>query len=736
MTCDFSFTDPSPRSWLDAFPWLKGTADPSADAWWNNSIEDADSVVRRQRLAQISELAMARLTQWTIGQIFPGLADDIELHQLQLPARAINALGHRNCSRPSDLAGITLDEMLSWRQVGVGTVDAILQGLAEASTSVATPIVVTGHHSAHSVQEQQHDQARLPDWMSNLVKDLSQIATWYVTIGLPDQPLLGTPLPPGIPDEILNARQRIEALSAKDILGVGELELDVAGLFDEALRLLNQRAAQILSARLFVDDPVSLDHIGKKYGITRERVRQIEGKARGAMLGFLSDGGPLELIAETTRTLIGTVRPLDDLLTLIPALGKTVDAVGEPAWRVLEGLDDAFEIEDGWCVAPTMTAARTITQTLLQERADKYGVVQLDSIDLVETSQPERLPELTASWLTHCGYLIDSDFIFTRTRSVGDYGAAVLSVAGSPLSAQEIVERFLIQRSAGSLRNAMSQDDRFERVDRDRWALSEWGMDAYAGVRSLIRVQVARGGGRVNLNDLIEYITGKYSVTASSVVAYASSPPFENRDGVVRQAGADREIRKSPERTRRLFRREGAWAYRVRITKDHLRGSGSIAPVAIASIVGLQFGQTRQLESPLGPQAISWTGPQPSFGTIRRFLMDSDTAVDTDAFLVIWDDGNFTIEHARELSGDALKDALSLIGASSTLSVTEAREALTKAIGLPPGSSVTSVIGGYRERGDSDIADLITGVRDLLEISQHAQRTAPTADVDEIMELL
>ncbi|MFJ9775577.1 sigma factor-like helix-turn-helix DNA-binding protein [Kitasatospora sp. NPDC101157] len=736
MTNDSSFPDPRPRSWLDAFPWLKGAADSGTDTWWNDVIDDTDEAVRRQRSAQISELAMAHLTQWTIEQIFPGLAPDVDLHQLQLPARAINALIQHDCSRAGDLAGITLDGILGWRQVGVGTVDAILQGLADASASVTTPAVMTDYHVVHSAPQPQVEQVRLPKWMSTSVDDLSQIATWYATIGLPGQPLLGTPLPPGAPEEILRARQRLEALRGEDILVADERDMDVAGLLDEALRLLDPRAAQILSARLFADNPVTLDEIGKNLGVTRERVRQIEGKARGAVLGFLSDGGPLELVAEAVRGLIGTIRPLDDLVTLIPALRRTVDAVGQPAWRVLDRLDDAYEIADGWCVAPTMTAARTITQTLLQERADKYGVVRLDSLDLIEASQLERLPELTASWLTHCSYINHGDFVLTRTQSVGDYGAAILSVAGTPLSAQEIVDRFIVERSSGSLRNAMSQDDRFERVDRDRWALSEWGMDSYAGVRSLIREQVARGGGHVGLNDLIEYITGKYSVTASSVVAYASSPPFENRDGIVRLAAAGRESRKSPARTRRLFRHEGAWAYRVRITKDHLRGSGFVAPMAIASILGLQFGQTRQLESPLGPQAVSWTGTQPSFGTIRRFLMDSDTAADTDAFVIVRDDGSFTFDPARELAGDALTDALSLIGAPGALDVAEAREALAKAIGLPKDSPVTSVIGGYRERGDSDIADLLTGVRDILETGHHVERVAPTVDVDEIMDLL
>lgn len=731
MTDDSSFTDPRPRSWLDTFPWLKGAADPGVEAWWNDPIDDAN--VPRERLAQISELAMARLPQWTIGQIFPGLAPAFELYRMQLPARANNALRQRDYSLAGDLAGITLNTMLDWRHIGVGTVDAILQGLAEASTSVAAPMVTMGDHAVHSAAK---PSDQIPNWVSTLANDLSQTATWYATIGLPSHPLLGAPLAVGVPKEITKARQRLEALSANDVLVDGEVDLDVAGLLDEVLRALDHRAAQVLAARLFADDPITLDQLGKEYGVTRERVRQIEGKARSAMLGFLRDGGLLEMVAETARTLIGTLRPLDDLISLIPALGKTVEVAGKPAWRVLDRLDDTYEIEGGWCVAPTMTAVRMVTQTMLQEQADKYGVARLDSLDLIETSQPERLTELTASWLTHCGYIIEGDFVFTRTQSVGDYGAAVLAVAGSPLSAQEIVDRFTIERSAGSLRNAMSQDDRFERVDRDRWALSEWGMDAYAGVRSLIRERVARGGGHVSLNDLIEYITGKYSVTASSVVAYASSPPFENRDGVVRLAGADRESRKPPERTRRLFRHEGTWVYRVRITKDHLRGSGSVAPMAIASIIGLQFGQTRQLKSPLGPQVISWTSPQPSFGTIRRFLMDSDIAADTDAFLILGDDGSFAFELTRELTGDSLADALSLIGAPSTVEGTKAREVLAKAIGLQPGSPVASIIGGYRERGDSDIADLLMGLRGVLESGHQPERSTPITGIDEIMDLL
>jgi hypothetical protein len=185
-----------------------------------------------------------------------------------------------------------------------------------------------------------------------------------------------------------------------------------------------------------------------------------------------------------------------------------------------------------------------------------------------------------------------------------------------------------------------------------------------------------------------------------------------------------------------MFRRPGAWAYRVRITTDHLRGSGSVAPVAVASILDLQFGETRQLDSALGPQSVAWTGIQPQFGTIRRFLMDQDIAAGTEAFLVIHDDGTFSFEVGRELTGNALLDALSLIGAPATPSIDEARAALTAAVGLPEASPVSSVIGAYRERGDGDIADLLTSVRETLETGHAPTRPTQRADVDEILDLL
>jgi hypothetical protein len=261
-------------------------------------------------------------------------------------------------------------------------------------------------------------------------------------------------------------------------------------------------------------------------------------------------------------------------------------------------------------------------------------------------------------------------------------------------------------------------------------------MEAYAGVRSVIRQELAKAGGRINLDTLIERVTGRYSVAASSVIAYASAPPFETRDGVVRLVGMSRLARKVPERTSRMFRWDTAWAYRVRVTHDHLRGSGSVAPMAVAGILGMTYGEKRQLDSVLGPQSINFGGTQPAFGTIRRFLLEDDIPIDSEVFLVIGDDNSFTVQAVSSLHDDPLADALALIGAPPSLDTEAARRAFAAAVKLPADAPVLSIIGTYRERGDTDIADLLTSIRQQLETGESTGRPHQTANVDDILELL
>lgn len=737
--------------WLDAFPWIESAAgriasvDGTRQAWWLEAIDASGTPERMQRLSQISGLAFEHLMRWTIGQIFPGLPADTVLADLPISTRARHAMGRFGYRVAGDLQGQELGELLDMPRVGIGTVDSILQALADASTSQAAPVLLPparregiGHHVVAHADNDAH-------WSQSYIGDLRLIASWYIALGIPTQPLVGGPLAPGTPPAVIQAKQRLELVCAGDVLTRDQTELDAAELLQRCIGTLDSRAQHILARRFFADQPETLDDLGRSLGVTRERVRQIEAKARANMVGFLGtgeallleSGGSLETVAAATRQVIGIVLPLDVLIALMPALAHPVEAVGQPAWRVLDRLDDAYEIEDGWCASPTIPGAQAVTLARLQELANQYGVVRFDDLDALNPYQSVEAGRQTLrDWLTYCGYVIDGDYILTRTQSVADRAASILSIVGSSMASQEILDRFGIERSLGSLKNAMAMDERFERVDRDRWALAEWGLESYDGVRALVRDEVARGGGQVGMNTLVERITGRYSVTASSVVAYASAAPFEAKGGVVRLASVDRDARKSPRRTRRLYRRADGWLYRIKVTKDHLRGSGSVAPMAIAGILDLQYGQTRLLESDLGQQAISWTGNQPAFGTIRRFLVAEDIEIDSELFLVIGEDGSFHIEIVDVADAAPLEQALRLVGATDAATREQPRVALATAIGLPEDSPAASVIGGYQERGDSDIAQLLMSVKDRLEGEVVPRTVQLCADIDEILDLL
>jgi len=116
--------------------------------------------------------------------------------------------------------------------------------------------------------------------------------------------------------------------------------------------------------------------------------------------------------------------------------------------------------------------------------------------------------------------------------------------------------------------------------------------------------------------------------------------------------------------------------------------------------------------------------------------MDGDVSAGTDAFLIVRDDGTFSFEPARALTGDPLTDALSLCRATLTADAKTARVSLAAAIGLAETTPVSSVIGAYRERGDGDIADLLTSVRDFLETGHMPVNRNHSADIDDILDLL
>ena len=54
---------------------------------------------------------------------------------------------------------------------------------------------------------------------------------------------------------------------------------DKKELLNSAMKILNEREKEIITARRLSEEPKTLEELSKKYKISRERIRQIETKA-------------------------------------------------------------------------------------------------------------------------------------------------------------------------------------------------------------------------------------------------------------------------------------------------------------------------------------------------------------------------------------------------------------------------------------------------------------------------
>jgi len=74
--------------------------------------------------------------------------------------------------------------------------------------------------------------------------------------------------------------------SAETIVANKELELLLHDKVEEFKKQLTERELEIFDLRIFADKPLTLQDIGDTYGISRERVRQVEKKIMNKMKEF------------------------------------------------------------------------------------------------------------------------------------------------------------------------------------------------------------------------------------------------------------------------------------------------------------------------------------------------------------------------------------------------------------------------------------------------------------------
>ena len=84
-----------------------------------------------------------------------------------------------------------------------------------------------------------------------------------------------------------------ESASPEDLAAAHHDVENVRGAFADALATLSEREQRIVQARMIADEPETLDALGRKLGVSKERVRQIEERARQKLREALAEYAPV-----------------------------------------------------------------------------------------------------------------------------------------------------------------------------------------------------------------------------------------------------------------------------------------------------------------------------------------------------------------------------------------------------------------------------------------------------------
>jgi hypothetical protein len=302
---------------------------------------------------------------------------------------------------------------------------------------------------------------------------------------------------------------------------------------------LTSREQAILGERIIAPEPLSLEQIAARFGVTRERIRQQEKRLQGALR---SSGGLAASVTQCVRRVAAVVRSglapviaVDDLEhtvretfpTPASAGGRDAEAVTRIARDMLRG-ELAYSCNDDVCLSPEAGILVEDLRIASRELADDIGLLR-------ESELRDRLPE--GIWHEHWDVLLRScdlhrinDHLAIRNTTKARVKAALLAI-GRPATKEELAEccGLTPQQAAAQ----MSAIQGIVRADKARWGLAEWIDDVYEGIPAEIIQRIEEDGGATLLARLLEELPRLFGVKESSVRAYVGTPRFRLRDGHV-----------------------------------------------------------------------------------------------------------------------------------------------------------------------------------------------------------
>lgn len=298
----------------------------------------------------------------------------------------------------------------------------------------------------------------------------------------------------------------------------------------------------------------TLEEIGKKYNITRERVRQIEESALNLIKK--SEVYKQEIaVFEELKQLIHSLGSVVAEHELLPHISKDKSTQNHIHFYLVLG--DAFKKhrEDGhfharWSVDDELAEkVHDSLKKLLASLKDEDLVQETEMIkrffeNMKDVAENYKNEEIAKRWLSMSktisknplGEWGKSSSPNVHTRGVKDYAFLVMRKHGSPMHFREVADQisktFNRKTHYATCHNELIKDPRFVLVGRGMYALAEWGYKAGIA-RDIIRDILKREGPLTKEQVVEKVMKERYFKKNTILVNLVNSKYFKkNKNGL------------------------------------------------------------------------------------------------------------------------------------------------------------------------------------------------------------
>lgn len=319
------------------------------------------------------------------------------------------------------------------------------------------------------------------------------------------------------------------------------------------LSTLNKRGQDVIESRYGLGAKsvrMTLDAIGKKYNITRERVRQIENHSL--------------ITIRKSKEYKDSQRVFDELKALILALGGIVAEKDllkhlskDPATQnhlnfiLVVGEDFKREKEDEefkhrWHVDPQLAKKiQGALRRLYSKLSDDELIVESDMIDefleeVKDLNDQYKNEEVIKRWLSlshkigknplgEWGKTTSSN---VNAKGMRDYAFLVIRKHGSPIHFKEVAKAISLyfdkKAHVATTHNELIKDPRFVLVGRGLYALAEWGYMSGV-VKDVIR-KIIEKEGPLTKDKIIEKVLKERYVKENTIMVNLQNPKYFKKD--------------------------------------------------------------------------------------------------------------------------------------------------------------------------------------------------------------